>query len=75
MLHLSRLTLLQMVLPIWAEIFLCHMRHHHESSDSYDKVIFLESPLFDFLIEDSDNSSLIELDLMLSLQSSIVQSY
>jgi len=48
------------------------MYHYHGSYDGYDKVTFLESPLLDFLIEGPGNSSLIELNLLLSLQALII---
>ena len=61
-----------MVLPISVRISLCLMYHYHGSYDGYDKVTFLESPLLDFLIEGPGNSSLIELNLLLSLQALII---
>jgi len=51
------------------------MCHHHGSSDSQDEVAFLESSLLNFLIEGSENLSLIKLDLLLSLQAFIIQSF
>jgi len=51
------------------------MCHHHGSSDSQDEDAFLESLLFNFLVEGSENSSLIKLDLLLSLQTFIVQNF
>ena len=72
MLHLSRLILSQMVFPIWVRISLSSYVHHHVPPDSQDEVPLLESPLLDFLVEGSRNSSLIKLDLLLSLQVFII---
>jgi len=48
---------------------------HHGSSDSQDEVAFLESLLLNFLVEGSENSSLIKFNLLLSLRAFIVQSF
>ena len=48
------------------------MCHHHRSSDGKDKVTFLESSHLNFLVEGSGNLGLVELDLLLGLQTFII---
>jgi len=76
----------QAICPIWVDSlyqkwsFLFELkfsfrlvRHHHWPFDSQDEVTFLESSLLNFLVEGSENLSLIKLDLLLSLQAFVAK--
>jgi len=58
--------------PFGLKLFFCLMCHNHRSSDSWNKIVFLENLFSDFLVEGSENLSLTELDLLFGLQTFII---
>ena len=61
--------------PLGIELASGFVSHDHGSPDSQDKVAFLEDSLTNLFVEGLGDSSLIELHMLLSLESLVVQSF